>query len=224
MANKEDKLGAPNTDDLGNSFEKEDQVLNYKPRIEYEEPEQITEERPISEEPPGLSEIRDRTQNLISGYQSVRKLVALAKKRIDDRVAAGGGMEVKLDPKADAMVISALQRCFPNLTDYTKITYEQYKTCLARLTKMGQMAPQIAQADIDFAKQNPLQTQFGGLINQAGENRPEISSPANMIKPVDTQQLQTAGTLSLFKKMYPLIHREIINEVQRHEVTKKHGI
>ena len=223
MADKESKFTTPETDDLGNSFDRENRILNYKPTIEYEEPVQIQEEQSVPFEKTGLAEIRNRTQDLISGYQSVRDLVVLAKKRIDDRVAVGGGMEVKLDPKVDSTAIAALQRCFPNATDYTKITYEQYKTCLVRQAKMGQLAPQVVQSDVDLAKKNPLQTEFGGLANQMGENRPEVSSPAGNIKPVDTQQLQTAGVLTLFKKMYPLIRRELEAEIQKHETTKKHG-
>lgn len=223
MANKEDKNISPTTEDLGNSFDQEDRVLNYKPRIDYEEPDQIPEERVIPETKTELTQLRNRTVDLVAGYQSVRQLVTIAKKRIDDRVVAGGGMEVKLDSKVDASVISALQRCFPDATDHTKITYEQYKTCLTRMSKMGQMAPQVSQAEVDLARGNPLLVEFGGLSNQAGENRPEISSPAGNIKPVDTQKLQTAGVLTLFKKMYPLIRRELEAEIQKHETTKKHG-
>jgi hypothetical protein len=222
MADKENQLTVPDTGDLGNSFDREDRILNYKPTIEYDEPEQILGDTSVTEKPPELSQLRNRTQDLITGYQSVRELVVLAKQRVDARVAAAGGMEVKLDAKADATAIAALKRCFPEAKDHTKITYEQYKICLTRMSKMGQMVPQVSQAEIDLAKKNPLQTEFGGLANQMGENRPEISSPANMIKPVDTQQLQTAGVLSLFKKMHPLLSREILAEIQKHEMTKKH--
>jgi len=223
MADKENSSTPPEPSDLGNSFDNEDRILNYKPRIDYEEPDQIPEERSIPVEKAELAQLRNRTADLIAGYQSVRQLVAVAKKRVDDRVAAGGGMEVKLDPKADAMAINALKRCFPDATDHTKITYEQYKICLTRMSKIGQLAPQVSQIDMDLAKKNPLLVEFGGLANRAGENRPEISSPANNIKPVDTEQLQTAGTLAMFKKMYPLIHREIEAEIQKHTSSKKHG-
>lgn len=223
MANKEEKIAAPTSEDLGNSFDREDRVLNYKPKIEYEEPEQIPEERPIPESKTELAQLRNRTSDLVAGYQSVKGLVALAKTRIDNRVAAGGGMEVKLDAKVDAVAIEALKRCFPDAPDHTKITYEQYKICLTKMSKIGQLTPQVSQVDVDLAKQNPLLTEFGGLANQAGENRSEISSPAGNIKPVDTQKLQTAGTLALFKKMYPLIKRELEAEIRQHEATKKHG-
>jgi hypothetical protein len=219
MANKEDLSTTPGTGDVGHSFDKEDTILNYKPTIEYEEPLQEETDRPSTPQTNELEDLRNRTKDLISGYKAVQELVAIAKQKVDAKAA---DMEVALDPVADAAASNALKRCFPDAPDHTKITYEQYKACLTRMAKAGAMTPQVSAAEIEAAKANPLQTDFGGLGNQRGENRPEVSSPAGNVKPVDLKAFQIAGVLALFKMMWPLIKREDKLEIIQHKLDTKH--
>ncbi len=219
MANKEDLSGTPGPGDIGHSFETEDTILNYKPTIEYEEPPQEESTQPAEPEKNELEELRNRTQDLISGYKAVQELVVVAKQRVDAKAA---DMEVSLDPIADAAAQSALKRCFPDAPDHSKITYEQYKACLTRMAKAGALTPQVLPSDIEAAKANPLQTDFGGLGNQMGQNRPEVSSPAGNVKPIDLKAFQIAGVLALFKMMWPLIKREDKLEILQHKLDSKH--
>lgn len=225
MARKEDKTGDILPSDLGHSFEVEDNILNYKPKIEWEEPEQqfLEQPEPTIEQESELAGLRKRTQDLIDGYKSVVGLIDIAQDKIDNRVKTGGGFDVQLDPKVDANAIAALKRCFPEATDYSKISYEMYKHCLARMNKNATDAiPKVSDNDIQAAKQDPLRTDFGGMGNLPGQNRTEISAPGNPIQPIDIGAFQIAGVLALFKMMYPLIKKEDKKEIAEHLVETPH--
>lgn len=223
MAKKED-LNPSSPQDVGHTFDRENYVLNFKPKIEYEEPlQEIEDLNPTTIDNVGeLEDLRNRTQNLIDGYAAVTKLADIAQARIDEKVYKDGGLDIQLDTLKDATVISAIKRCYPKVTDPNKITFEMYKTCLAKLAAQGAAKNvSVSDADINAAKNDPLRTSFGGLKNIPGTNRPELS-PNNTIDPVDLNAFQIAGVLALFKMMYPLIKYEDKKEIKEHEMTKKH--
>lgn len=222
MAKKEDTL-TPSPGDVGHSFEREDIVLNYKPTIEYEEPPQEDVGQAPIEENREIEEARNRTQQLIDNYKKINDLTDIAQRRIDNRVQAGGGLEIQLDPQRDAHVISALKRCFPEAKAHNKITYEMYKQCLARMNKSPGSVPQVRATDVQAAKEDPLRTDFGGFNAPPGLNRPEIASPAaGSIQPIDLSAFQAAGVLALFQLLYPYIKKEDKLEILEHLATAPH--
>jgi hypothetical protein len=142
--------------------------------------------------------------------------------RIDNRVKAAGGVEVKLDPSKDAATIAAMKRRFPDKKDPTKITYDDYKKVLDCVGKSAATPPAVSADDIRAAKSDPLRTDFGGLSNQHGENRPEISSPASAVQPVDSEAFQASAVLALFALLLPLIKTEDKLEIEQHKVDTPH--
>lgn len=194
--------------DAGHSFDDEDFILNYRPKIEYVEPEplDVLDTLPLKEEPTTIDTLRDRTQNLIDGYRAVEKLVDAAQARVDARAK---DFKVKLDPKKDQITISAVKRFFPEKLDPTEITYDDYKKCLAKMNEgCAPEPPALSLSDVLTASNNPTKTDFGGLSNQQGQNRAEISSPASSVQPVDLEAFQAAGILALFALLRPLIKLE----------------
>ena len=226
MPNKKD-VEIPMPGDLGNSFEEADEILNYRPRIEYVEPDPQYFQPSIEEEeePETIDDVRDRTQNLVNGLDAVAKLVDIAQKRVDARVKAGGGMTVKLDAKRDYHVIAAMKRRFPDKEDPTQITYDDYKAALDCLQKTSPAqtdgVPRVTAADIRAAKADPNRTSFGGSDNTQGENRAELSSPG--MEPIDLEAFQKAVVLAMHKLLQPLDREDIKEEIRKHKLDTRHG-
>jgi len=82
--------------------------------------------------------------------------------------------------------------------------------------------PALSLSDVLTASNNPTKTDFGGLSNQQGQNRAEISSPASSVKPVDLEVFQAAGILALFALLRPLIKTEDAAAVNTHIATAGH--
>lgn len=268
MSKKEDSL-FPFPGDVSGSFDKEDFILNYRPRIDFVEPEQVAEDYTIREEdkqvtPVKLEETRIRTQNVIDGLKSVVALIDIAQARIDQRVNAsvaglgmagkvgeagataegagvgvgmtGGagagevattgqttsGVVVKLDPVKDAHVVAAMKRRFPEKADPTVITYEDYKQVIDCVHKHAPDVPAVSIADVRAAAANPQKTSFGGYDKLQGQNRPEISSIANSVQPIDLEAFQQGSILALFALLYPLIKMEDKLEILQHIATIPH--
>lgn len=227
MAKKKD-VTLPMPDDIGGDFEDEDSILNYRPNIEYIEPEQQYYQDPsatiTSKEAETIDNLRDRTQKLIDGFKAVSQLADIAQKRIDKRVEESGGLSIKLDPAnpQDYQTIAAMKRRFPDKKDHTIITYNDYKQTLNCIKENAVAAPQMTADDIKIAKSNPYKTNFGGFENQQGENRAELSSNGNAIKPLDLAQFQKTAVLALFALMLPLIKKEDQLEIVKHKIDTPH--
>jgi hypothetical protein len=197
----------------GRSFDEQDDfVLNYRPSIDYVEPDQVTVEPPAPPTEPTLDDTKNQASKIVDSLNQVATLADALQQRIDQRVMSGGGVSIKLDPTKDQAVIAAMKRRFPDKTDPTTITYEDYRNALNCLQNQALPAPAISAADIMGAKSDPLRTDFGGLSNQAGENRPEISSPGNGVKAFDASAFQKAAVLALFAMMLPLISAQITSQ------------
>jgi hypothetical protein len=132
------------------------------------------------------------------------------------------GVSVKLDPVKDAHVISAMKRRFPEKVDPTVITYEDYKQVIDCVHKHAPDVPAISVTDIRAATADPQRTAFGGYNNRQGQNRPEISSVANSVEPIDLEAFQYGAILALFALLYPLIKMEDKLEIVQHLVTVPH--
>ena len=83
--------------------------------------------------------------------------------------------------------------------------------------------PQVTSKDIQDAQADPLRTNFGGVNNLNGENRPEISSSAAGITPIDTDKFQSSAVIALFILMLPLVTEEIKKSIAIHLVTAIHA-
>jgi hypothetical protein len=224
MAKKDGNIILP--DETDTSFDREDTILNFRPKIRYIEPEQVDlddqEVGVTAIEKPTIDSLRDRTQQVISGYRASAALADLAQKRIDSRVSSAGGMQIKLDPVKDHAVVAAMKRRFPDKEDPTVITYDDYRACLDKMNTNSPVPPAVTTADIQSAKNNPNKTGFGGYDNQQGENRAEISSPANSVQPLDLVKFQSAAILAAFALMRPLVKAEDKAEIVQHLLTSKH--
>ena len=172
-----------------------------------------------------LDELRDRTAQVVNGLEAVTKLVDLAQKRVDQRVNAAGGLTVKLDPVKDAHVIAAMKRKFPDKDDPTQITYDDYKKaldCSKGPDVTEDNLPVVKAKDIRDAKADPNRTNFGGIDNQHGENRPEISSPVSNLDPINLNKFQKEAVKALFALMLPLIMAQDQLSIAQHLVTAPH--
>ena len=201
------KTRVPMPEDFGSDFERDDHILNYRPKIDFVlPPPELGPQGAKVEEPEKetIDSLRKRTADLIQGLQVANNLADLALKRIDDRVAADGGLRIHLDSLVDAPVISAIQRRFPEL-DPNYIDYHTYKKALDCLNKQAKPLPQITAADLQAAKADPLRTKFGGLDKLPGLNRPEVSSPLQVVEPIDLTEFQKNTILSLFEMLKNMI-------------------
>jgi hypothetical protein len=200
---------------VSHDFTQEREVLTRRPDIHYEEPytDDFSEE-PTETETVSLEEARQEVDDLIKSYQAVERLAALAEKRVDQRV---GNYVVSLDPKVDASVIDAIRRSFPEAKDPTKISYEMYKQCLARVDTTN--LPKVTDQDLKEAKKNPLKTDFSGFGAPAGMNRPEVSSPARIVDPIDTDSFRDGLIQNLFQLLQsfniPYIEKRFLEHIAK---------
>lgn len=194
------------SDDPAADFTQEDFVLNFRPTIKFIEPEIETDFIPAEDavSPTTIEDARKRTEEAAKAYRAIGKLADITQKRLDNRVVAAGNVSIQTDPIQDSMIVAAIKREFPE-EDGSRITYEMYRHCLDKITRLTENAPVLQDSDIVAAQADPLRTNFGGLNNPAGSNRPEISSPANLIKPIDLKSFQSAAVQGIFKMMVPLI-------------------
>lgn len=212
----------PLPNDTASDFEDDHFLLTYKPKIDFIEPDQEDFEPVIDDQPETIDSLRDRTKKLINGLDAAVKLIDLAQERVDKRVENSGGMVVQLDEQKDAIVIGAMKRAFPDKEDPTKIDYDCYKRVIDCVNKTSVEPPKVTAADIQAARSDPFRTSFGGSNNKQGENRPEISSPASSVSPLDLGAFQAAGVLALFALMRPLIKMEDKLEIAQHLITTPH--
>ena len=193
----------------------DDFILNYRPVIDFVEPDQTPAEAPSEEVIPTLDTAISDTQEVISGLKAVAALAEEVQRRVTNRVASSGGVDIKLDPIKDYSTISAMKRKFPDRADPSVITYEDYLAALECLQKQATSPQSVTAADIMSAQQDPLRTDFGGYSNQNGENRAEISSSASSVQPLDIESFQKQGILALFAMLRPLVIKEIVNQVPK---------
>lgn len=225
MADKK-RVSLPLANDVGHTFEDQDRILNYRPKIQYVAPPTEQDGARIDVPNPSsgnnLDNLRKRTEDIIKGYEEVKALAEVAKKRIDDRVEAAGGLTITLDPNRDAHTIAALKRQFPDLPDHTKLDYKTYKQAMNCARVGANPPPAISIDDIKAAKADPYRTDFGGRGNLPGANRPEISNPANPIPPIDINAFQAAGIIALFGLLLPQITADDQKTIAQHLASAPH--
>jgi hypothetical protein len=187
------------------SFEQDDFLLNYRPQIGFVEPEQeildtVPEPKVVS-----IDDTKNKTTELVNGLRTANELVKITQQRIDDRVNALGGLTIKLDPIKDHAIVAAMKRRFPDKIDPTQISYDDYRSVLGCVQDNTITPPEVSVDDIRNASQDPYRTDFGGINNQQGENRLEVSSTIQSIAPIDLEEYQKNAVLAVFKMMLPLL-------------------
>jgi hypothetical protein len=206
--------------DVGHDFQEQRQTLKYKPKIFFEEPGQIPEQslNPTADESTAIEDARSRLKDLINGYSALDKALTLAEDKLESR----SQIDIVLDPVKDAVCCAAIKRCFPEIQDNTKISYEMYKTCLAKMNANAKTQT-VSNADILTAKTEPLRTSFGGMGTQPGGNRTEINAPSS-VSPIDLEAFQAAGVIALFTLMLPLLTQQTAKAIGIHLASAPHGI
>lgn len=186
--------------------QKSSNILGFRPRIEFVEPEQEDfVPNPVAEAPTDqLKEFQDKKQLLWNLANSVEVLAAAVQARVDKKAK---DVTVALDPIVDAPVIAALKREFPDIPFTTEdtpngptekgfiITYDMYKHCR---DKLRQRADEIAlqgtttEEDIEKARKGlpAYRGDFGRAEAKDGRLRPDLSDKATIIKPIDIQKFQ----------------------------------
>ena len=187
------------------SFEKDDFLLNYRPEITFIEPEQEVVDTVPEPEPVSIDDTKDQVTELVAGLRTANELIKTTQQRIDNRVETLGGLTIKLDPIKDFAVVAAMKRRFPDKVDPTQITYDDYRAVLGCVQSNTITPPEVSTEDIRVASQDLYRTDFGGIENQQGENRLEVSSIAQSIAPIDLDQYQKNAVLAIFKMMLPLL-------------------
>jgi hypothetical protein len=186
----------------------DDFILNYRPTIAFVEPEQTPGEPHVVQPETTLDDTLNRADKVVADLNSIAALSDTIQQSVDAKVIALGGLDIKLDPNRDFATIAAMKRRFPEKKDPTTISYNDYRAALDCL-QMGALAlQQVDPKDVLNAQLDPFRTSFGGLDNVNGQNRPELSSAAN-IQPLNIAAFQEQALLALFKMLEPLITKLI---------------
>ena len=201
---KNQRIPLPN--DVGNSFEDDFNILNFRPTIEFVSPDlQPSEPGPKKFVEDDIATAKQDTEDLIEKFDAVVELIDIAQLRLDERLETLGGMDINLDERVDYNVIAAMKRFFPNEPVSNKITYEQYKQALKTLSQRAKQPPTFGPLDLRLAQENPFKTDFGALGLANGLARPEIASSAGVIEPISIPEFVAAAVIGLFSLLINLI-------------------
>lgn len=203
--------------DEGLSFEDDYDILSYRPEIRFVEPDPEEGDEP-PEETPTIDSFKDRATSARDNLNAVAKLFDALQDKVDLR---GKDFVAKVDPVQDAPVLAAMKRRFPD-KDPNNVNYQDYKAALNCLSRSAATPPAVTAADIAAGKADPLRTNFGGLENQGGENRPELTSPLSSLKPIDTDAFQKSAVIALFALMLPLLQQQTAQGIAQHIATTPH--
>lgn len=202
------------------NFSDSREILKFRPRIEFVEPEQVPDDKFVPEDlqpPETIEDTKDKIQSLIDGYARVEKLADLAQEKVDRIV--GNDFAVHLDPAVDAAVIGCMRKEFPDRDDHTKITFADYRHCVEAINEIGRSKAPIVSAEEILAAQQAaaegvIKVDFGPLGLKNGLARPEVDKGAQMVEPIDLEQFQNQGLATLFNLLSPKII-DLINQVVR---------
>jgi hypothetical protein len=176
---------------------KSNQILNYRPNIEFIEPEQKKVDiNPIQKTPLLTQPKIDKIINLAS---TIEVLGSVIQNQIDEKCK---NMKIKLDPTIDAAAIQAILRMFPekvldnNNQGNLYITYADYKECRNKISEYAEELAKkasVSEKDISIARGKLDNTIVGGYGTEAskdGSLRPELSEKAQIIKPINVDEFQ----------------------------------
>lgn len=165
-------------------------ILTFRPNIAFIEPDQ--EEGVIEGvDTPRLEDVQADRDRIRSLANAVNVMAAAIQARADQRA----DMVVLLDPVADQETIQAMRRKFPD-ADPNQITYDQYRQVRGDIRNKGielGAQPLVTPAEVELAR-NELNTYVPGRYNTAeartGGLRPELDNKAQIIAPVNIEEMQ----------------------------------
>jgi hypothetical protein len=181
-------------------------IIEFRPQIEFVEPEQEDFPIPVKKEVSSVEDIVDEREKLKLLADAVSLLAELTQARINEKAK---NMRIRLYPTVDSLTIQAMMRQFPD-ADPNYITFDQYRKARDNIREHAlevAKKPLITQADIDLAKQN--MANIGGLGTEAatdGSLRPELNKRTMLIEPEDQDELQN----ELLKVLINLLWRKFI--------------
>ena len=182
-------------------------ILNFRPNIHFEEPEQ--QESPIQavqvdSTPQEIENKRLKIKNLADSVYNLARAVQI---KIDNK---SKDQIIILDSGMDNAVIRALRRSYPNAVNFDRITYNQYKTCRDRLRDYSSrvaLRSAISQDEVDSARSQMSNGKFtvGGINTEESTNgglRPELDDRNRLIEPLDMESLQNELLKALFNMLW----------------------
>ncbi len=176
-------------------------ILNFRPNIHFVEPEQVDDPKlPAPEPVQTLDQIKTDVSDLISNYKNVQTQADDIQSQIDDKAK---NVIIQLDPKQDSLIIQIIRRHF-NDPNKNSITYDDYVSCLNEInTQALSQVTTVDQTDILSAASDPNRDVFGALGTQSGLARPELSSHAQVIPPLDMNAFIEKQIENLLIKLTP---------------------
>jgi hypothetical protein len=116
--------------------EKSKNILSYRPRIEFIEPDQTPGKIEAIAIPAQREEVQDLRDQVKSLAKAVNTLAAAVQAKADIKAK---NMVIKLDPITDAAVIASVKRMYGHTKiNPLEITYEQYRQCKERMRQKGE--------------------------------------------------------------------------------------
>lgn len=202
--------------------------LNFRPNIQYVEPDQIIlEDEPEEQQEVTIDEIQSLTDELIAGYQDLDLFAKEAQKRIDELV---GNYVINLDTTQDSHVIDALKRMSGQPDDgdnslenetsedfqIKSISYEDYKSALDTINNNTNTNYNTTDQDeMNSAAVEPFRNTFGGMEKAAGLRRPELEKTNQPIKPININKFKKNMVLKLFNMLKPMISKLAIKLIKK---------
>ena len=193
-------------------------ILSFRPNIEYVEPDQQPGEiTPISEDKPQLEDLIAQRTEIKQLAKAVESLATAVQAKADERAK---GMVIALDPQIDYQTIQAMKRIYPN-DNPNEITYEQYRSCKEGILARGKMLGQQGAITIDNVRDATRNasssergmTQLGGyntLDSSNGGLRPELRKKGRIIEPIDLEEFQLNLMCILVNKLWKMFIKPII--------------
>lgn len=167
-------------------------TLTFRPTISFIEPDlQDGVIDPVAEESASVGEIEKKIRKVRLLADSVDILAEAVQLRADERAK---NLVIKLDPRVDAAAVQAMRRYFPD-ADPLSITYSQYVLCrealLDEAVRIGQKPITTPLQILNVENTPPYEMGgYGTEDSRTGGLRPELDKSAQIIEPIDLEELQ----------------------------------
>lgn len=182
------------------NFSSQRDILNFRPLIQFVEPDQIQNENIVRIEPQTIDSIKSDTDKLIENYKQIEDLSNQAQAKIDLRAK---NLVVKLDPAADGHIIEAIRRHFRDPNKDT-ITYDDYRECLDHINDQANFSTRD-----DGVVDDLFRTDFGG------SGRPELQPNTQTIEPINLADFKIDMIEKLLDLLGPGITKISIDQIKK---------
>lgn len=181
---------------MANRLETADRdLLNFRPNIDYVEPEVEPEPpSPVTEDLPQLEDVLERRRQVMKLAQAADILAVFMQARADEKAK---NMVINLDSKIDGNVMQAMARRFPGI-DPTRITYQQYRDCKDKMRDAGitiARKANITPDQINNVRDDAINL-LGGATIRDSSSVGDVTSGAGLTGVSDTTSLSGVGLSS----------------------------